>query len=317
MSQTVSVEVGEDHLAAFMRSPRIAIAELVWNALDADATEIDVSYQLNNFGAIEAVVISDNGTGMTPSDASYGFGNFGNSWKRTATGTPGGRALHGKLGRGRYTAYSIGAHALWDTVAEDERDRKRLTVSGSASNLRNVSISDSVKTEDPAGTVVTITDLSEKTSRELAREGMWEELTTRFALYLEQYPTVTITFRGNPLKPEGLRTRNETWPIEVDGVTAELQLIEWDASKVKVDRKLYLCDEHGSALADIPPGIQAPGYQFTAYLRWAGFQAIGHDIIMAEMDKGEAGDLITAAKDQLRDYFKERANERQKEVIKE
>ena len=82
MSQTVSVEVGEDHLAAFMRSPRIAIAELVWNALDADATEVDVTYQLNDFGGIEGVVISDNGTGMTPSDASYGFGNFGNSWKR-------------------------------------------------------------------------------------------------------------------------------------------------------------------------------------------------------------------------------------------
>jgi hypothetical protein len=258
MSQTVSVEVGEDHLAAFMRSPRIAIAELVWNALDADATEVDVTYQLNDFGGIEGVVISDNGTGMTPSDASYGFGNFGNSWKRAATGTPGGRALHGKLGRGRYTAYSIGAHALWTTVAEDEGARKRLTVSGNASNLRNVSISDPVKTEDPTGTVVTITDLSEKTSRELARDGVWEELTTRFALYLEQYPTITITFRTNPLKPEGLRTQNETWPIEVDGVTAELQLIEWDANKVKVDRKLYLCDEHGSAFGGYPARDSSP-----------------------------------------------------------
>lgn len=38
---------------------------------------------------------------------------------------------------------------------------------------------------------------------------------------------------------------------------------------------------------------------------------------MAEMDKGEVGDLITAAKDRIRDYFKERANERQKEIIKE
>jgi len=83
VDETVSVEVGEDHVAAFRRSPKIAIAELIWNSLDADATEITVDYELNPLGGINAMVIRDDGTGMTPADATFGFRNFGNSWKRT------------------------------------------------------------------------------------------------------------------------------------------------------------------------------------------------------------------------------------------
>jgi Histidine kinase-, DNA gyrase B-, and HSP90-like ATPase len=109
VDETISVEVGEDHLAAFRRSPKVAIAELIWNGLDADATEVSVEYELNAFDGVDAVTVRDNGTGMTPTDAAFGFRNFGNSWKRTASATRGGRAMHGKLGRGRYTAYAIGA----------------------------------------------------------------------------------------------------------------------------------------------------------------------------------------------------------------
>jgi hypothetical protein len=104
VDETISVEVGEDHLAAFRRSPKAAIAELIWNGLDADATQVSVDYELNSFDGVDAVVVGDNGTGMTAADARFGFRNFGNSWKRTATYTPGGRVIHGKLGRGRYTA---------------------------------------------------------------------------------------------------------------------------------------------------------------------------------------------------------------------
>jgi len=78
VDQTISVEVGEDHLAAFRRSPRAAIAELIWNGLDADATEVSVEYELNAFDGVDAVTVRDNGTGMTPDDAAFGFRNFGN-----------------------------------------------------------------------------------------------------------------------------------------------------------------------------------------------------------------------------------------------
>jgi hypothetical protein len=67
----------------------------------------------------------------------------------------------------------------------------------------------------------------------------------------------------------------------------------------------------------MPPGVHAPGYQFTAYLRWSGFRDAGNDILLAEMDSGPTGELIAAAKDRIRDYFKSRAADKQQEQIRE
>jgi hypothetical protein len=64
-----------------------------------------------------------------------------------------------------------------------------------------------------------------------------------------------------------------------------------------------------------PRGVHAPGYQFTAYLRWAGFRDAGNDILLAEMDSGSAGELISASKDRIRDYFRGRAAEKQQDQI--
>ena len=59
MDETISVVVGEDHLAAFRRSPKIGIAELIWNSLDADATEVNIEYELNPLAGIDAVIVRD------------------------------------------------------------------------------------------------------------------------------------------------------------------------------------------------------------------------------------------------------------------
>lgn len=314
MDETISVEVGEDHLAAFRRSPKAAIAELIWNGLDADATQVSVDYELNSFDGVEAVIVGDNGTGMTAADARFGFRNFGNSWKRTATSTPGGRVIHGKLGRGRYTAYAIGAHPVWTSVADDDGIRRRLTVTGSGAALRSVRVSEAEPVDDEPGTTVRIDQLAEQAQRELLHDSIWQELTTRFAPYLEQYPDASVIFRGKPLNAAGLQDRAHSEQVRLDtGVEGMLTIIEWN---IKVERRLYLCDENGAALADMAPGVHAPGYQFTAYLRWAGFRDAGHDILLAEMDSGPAGELIATAKDRIRDYFKGRAAERQQEQIR-
>jgi hypothetical protein len=316
----VSVEVGEDHLASFRRSPKMGIAELIWNALDADATEVVVEYELNDLGGIAAVTVRDNGIGMTQTDATFGFRNFGNSWKPKVKVTPGGRVLHGQLGRGRYTAYSIGAHPVWTSVAKEVSDddvRREVTVTGDGSALRNVRISvDDQPTDKDHGTMVRIDQLTEQAERELLRESLGDDLIARFALYLEQYPEAAVFFRGKRLDGATVRDRTETFSIKLDGMEHEamLSIIEW---KVKVERRLYLCAENGSALSDIPLNVHAPGYRFTAYLRWRGFQDLGHNILLAEMDDGPVGLLITAAKDRIRDYFKERLADRQREQIKE
>jgi len=314
MKRKVSVVVGEDHLAGFKRSPRLAISELIWNALDADATDVKVDFELTLMDSIDTVTFRDKGTGMTDADAEFAFRNFGNSWKRSAAQTLGGRKLHGKLGRGRYTAFAIGTYPKWVSVAVDEGSRKEITIAPAQASLKNFEIESRPAPEDePVGTTLTIANLTDNAQRDLLRSGIWEDLSTRFAPYLDQYPLVNIAFRGNPLKPETLRERTGFKNLFSPAGDFEVHITEW---KVKVDRRLFLCDENGWALADLPVGIQTPGYQnFTAYIRWPGFKELGHDIIIAEMDDGEVGRIIERSKDAVREYFRERAAEKQKEIV--
>jgi sensor histidine kinase regulating citrate/malate metabolism len=56
---------------------------LVWNSLDADATEVNVIFSLNALGGIDSIVVTDNGSGISKERAEHDFESLGDSWKRT------------------------------------------------------------------------------------------------------------------------------------------------------------------------------------------------------------------------------------------
>ncbi|MFA1552029.1 ATP-binding protein [Actinomadura chokoriensis] len=57
------VSVEQDHLEGLIKSPVAGLAELVWNALDADASTVSVDLATNAMDGIEAVTVTDDGTG--------------------------------------------------------------------------------------------------------------------------------------------------------------------------------------------------------------------------------------------------------------
>ena len=112
------VEVQSDFLEKITRAkPVQALAELIWNGLDADATSVSVSFEYNALGAMSAVIVTDNGHGIPFTEAPEGFRRLGGSWKRPGAVTKGeGRFLHGQDGRGRFKALSLGRFAEWWSV---------------------------------------------------------------------------------------------------------------------------------------------------------------------------------------------------------
>jgi DNA mismatch repair ATPase MutL len=48
----------------------------VWNAVDAEATRVSVEFVLNPLGGIQEIVIRDNGTGISHTNAGRDFGNL-------------------------------------------------------------------------------------------------------------------------------------------------------------------------------------------------------------------------------------------------
>jgi hypothetical protein len=81
-NQVIEVQVQGDFIERLTSArPVQALAELVWNALDADATKVMVNVEQGAL-RLEAITVADNGNGMPYADASVLFGNLGGSWKR-------------------------------------------------------------------------------------------------------------------------------------------------------------------------------------------------------------------------------------------
>lgn len=310
----IQVELTKDHLERLAKTqPLTGIIELIWNALDADATEIAVEFGRNEIDGIEEIRVVDNGHGMSPSDVEQAFGALGGSWKSSAETSPDGRPLHGRDGQGRYKAAGIGSRIVWTTVGADAEGQRWMTrIELEFSDLVKVVTSDPQSTDDPTGTRVAIPDLGMNPPQGLGGDDPVDRLTATFALPLQNY-NAHLKYDGVEIDPVAAQVARADIDLEAEPDNALLTIIEWGRT---IDRGLYICDSEGTPLLEQPPGVQAPSFNFTAYLQWTGFEDTDEtDLVMSNLDGGERKRLIEAAKDAMRDYFKKRVEEQTREQI--
>ena len=115
----IPVNLSADHIKSLTvtNRPLVALAEVIWNGLDADANRVSVRFDRNKLEGLEAIRVNDDGTGINFDHAVNLFGTLGDSWKKTKNRTTGGRGLHGKNGKGRFRAFSLGSIVEWNTTA--------------------------------------------------------------------------------------------------------------------------------------------------------------------------------------------------------
>ena len=202
----------------------------------------------------------------------YAFSSLGNSQKLKLQTTRGGRMLHGKHGKGRFRAFGVGRSITWQSRYNDNGSIKEFSIRGLRSSLKKYffEIGDEKQVrKTPTGVEVTIADIDSNFPSLTRSEAASTELSRRLALYLKQYPGIVISYDDHRVDPEALQESTQAFPMTLkdkDGkdVPGELTVIEW---KIPTDRALYLCDEMGFALDEKKPGIQTPGFSFTAYLK--------------------------------------------------
>jgi len=306
------VTVQEDHLASLVRSPLEGLTELIWNALDADADYVEVVYERNALGGIDAVRVEDKGHGMTPEEISAAFDRLGGSWKLHADRSKReGRSLHGKRGQGRWRALGIGgARIVWDTVAAVDGKRLRSRIEIRRDSLRDAEVSEPEETDRPVGTVAVVDGISEE-GPSLVSDETPLRLTARFALHLLKYPMVSVRVDGHALDPKEFVESVTDVPMETEG--AALTVIEWKHG-IK-DRTLYLCDSEGVALHQMAANVPAPGVSFSAYLKSGLIRELEDRLLVAGFEQEELAPLIEEAREAVRGHFERRAAERARDVI--
>lgn len=321
--QTLELKVEQDHIESLakIRNPMTAIEELIWNSLDADAKKVEVQLSFNNMSGLSKIQVSDNGSGIVFADCEKTFGHLGGSAKSRMEFTPAGRVPHGKLGKGRFRAFGLGRSVVWNSRYRENGDINQFEIKASKSSLTKFVVGNQTKAaKQETGVVVTIDQIDANYPSLIKSDQASEELSKRLALYLRKYPGIEIVYDGLRVDPTALERHAETYTVQIpdkDGklVDAELTVIEWTTS---TDRALYFCDESGFALEELPPGIKAPGFHFTAYLKSSVVPELVEDGAFAVQGMHPSVlAMIDAAKNTLRTHFRARESARATDLVKQ
>lgn len=318
------VQAGEDVLLAHAeRATAVeAIAELVWNGIDAEASHVNVTIEFSELEGPVSAVVQDNGHGMTYDKAVEAFTLHGDSWKKDARFSPSlRRPMHGRLGRGRFLSYALGQRVTWRTVAAVDDERTLTTIEGRGSKPNEFRFEGPEPTDAGTGTSVELDTTQSEKAAQLASEDFRSKLTARLAPSLHALDGVAVHFNSRPLDPDELIVDRHQIPIDVDPEVlfgkgpAELVVIEW-----RRDPKapmLMLCDEHGLVVTDYEMlSRPAAPFHWTAYVLWAGFadsELMSHaDLHVPQVRHRQ---LIDAAESALRSFIHEQHDRRRAALV--
>ena len=307
---TISVQVQDDFLERIANvRPLLAIQELIWNSLDADATHVEVVFDLQELGGIKGICVRDNGTGIAYKEVDPVFRNLGGSWKRKSERSrEKSRILHGKAGRGRFRAFRLGHKIEWRSCCNSGLFLEEFVISSNFQTLGTLEITDPQQSfTSSRGTEVYVSDIPDPLPS-LRNNQARELLAQQFALYLTNYPDIKIKYDGEEINPEIVvkdKQEIDVEPIIISDdqiVEAKVSLIEWASGISK--KNFVLCDVNGFPRHEMAAGIHTLGYDFTAYIKADIFQRLDEDsnLQLEEMDP-DVQRIVSSARDKVRDHF--------------
>ena len=311
MTKDIYVQARADHVASLASgAPLSALEELVWNALDADAREVKIDLIQNALGGIDAIRVTDDGSGIDVLRAEDTFGSLGGSWKSTEGSTTAmfHRRLHGRHGRGRFKAFALGTHVEWRTTMKSGNDLLSYRLSGDAGEPGVFHIEPGEK--GPAtGTEVFITGVRATADSLTVPGPAVQALAAKFALYLKAYPGVRVWFCGIPVSPVVVEKATSDYTVKLEnGAEAKLEVIEW-RRKFPGKGRIVFCGRDGFTLHERPSGVRlGVPFSYTAYLVDARFGELAAEnaLVMDELHP-EVRQWLDATRQILKEHFRQRA----------
>ena len=319
-----SIEVQADFLQRQTNAqPIAAVAQLIWNGLDADATTITVNFEDDDLGSMAKIIVKDDGHGIPHAEAPILFRYLGGSWKKLATRTKTrNRMLHGQEGRGRFKAFALGRVVDWKITYSHDGILSHYVISIIEPDIRRVRISEEVPVKGSVATGVTVV-VSELKRHfvSLRPDNSIQEFSEIFALYLKNYRDVAITIAGERIDPTVAIANS--WEIPLSSITddageihrASLEVIEWMR---QTKRALYLCNDGGFPLSQIDTRFHVGDFHFSAYLKSTFVSQLHQNNLL---DLAEMTPALTKAVEEARvnikELFRERASERAKVVVED
>lgn len=262
METIIDLGVEKDHIESLTRASGItAISELIWNSLDADATEISIEYVSNSIGGFESIEVNDNGLGIEYTKAQEVFGRLGGSEKKNINNSPSGRQYHGKEGKGRYKALALGDLVTFTSRYKNSSSYKEFTITFDRNNLSHSKFSSLIPLEgetSKSGFNVLIQNINFDIAQQAFDEKNRKDLAQKFASYWINYSNFSITINGQILEFASLiKNSDETeFLTDKEGITYrfKFKILEWNFD---IKKKTYLCNTKGIPFKELNLGIRS------------------------------------------------------------
>jgi hypothetical protein len=247
-----------------------AIGELVANALDAQATRVEIDVTPNDLGGVESVTIQDNGKGISPEELAGRFVVVGVEPRN------GGSAVgrFGRFGVGRLAVHRLGTMSRWVTVAETKKGKRvRSCFTLRSDDQSSLKIDEEAATgSTPLGTHIDIFNIRD--SDGLTPQRVTNDLLTQFCSFLLGNRKRTIWVQGEALNVDALVERQECETIPATKAFPHRAEITHLLLKRSVDRSrfpgqvLFSAKKRtvASAQPEIPPSANYQGLVECPYL---------------------------------------------------
>jgi hypothetical protein len=316
------LQAGDDHVErlAHENDPVRAIVELIWNAIDAEASQVIVNIERDEWDAIARTSVLDDGHGISVDELDATFGRIGGSWKLHSSKTKHGkRGLHGQRGEGRLRAFALGNRVEWVSHSVDTAGRfHRIEVRGSTEQRHVFPWSTSPTATRPTGTVVTAYNQSQKSLAALDGDSTLSVLRSHFAPVLLNDGDLTIKYYNKQLNPaDEISSSTESSLTFTDDAgkshEAQLRIIEW---KSGTHRAIYYGWDNEHFLYEESAKDVEPQFRFSAYVTWEGLDDDALSVVgLGDMAGGSIAALWNAARDGIRDHFNARRRLRRREQV--
>lgn len=322
MSKLIDIGVEKDHIESLTKANGTnALAELLWNSLDADASEVRVEYVPTKLGSYQSIKVIDNGHGLTYEKAQDVFSRLGGSEKKNKTQSPNGRQYHGKEGKGRYKGLALGDLVKFISTYQSNGNASEFTVTIDRNQLSRTEISDLKKLkkgEGKTGFIVEIENINLKNADYALKQENRKELEEKFASYWISYPKFKIFFNNAELEFASLIKNSDQTEttVQVGNLTYRfiIKVLEWNFENKK---KTYLCNAQGIPFLETNLGIRS-SIPISAFIQSAYIEKLQRDntLDLYEADEVLFG-IFKTSKDFARDYIRKRLHEYSKEFIKD
>lgn len=221
-----------------------AICEYIWNGFEANATEVRISYTVNDLKGIDTVSITDNGDGIAYDGLSDTFGAFLASQKNSLSLKIKSKANKGK---GRFSFIAFSSIAEFHTKYYDNNTVRAYTITLSDENKETFEydLPQAIYPNQSTGTDVIFYNTHGISPEDLSTEKLGDYLLYEFAwyLYLNKHRNVKVILNDEELDyNKHIDSKlSETITKVIDGNIFEISLIVWN-EKIKEKFRSYYFD---------------------------------------------------------------------------